>query len=112
MRELARRAEAGFLAALAGLGACGCSGPTDEQVTAAFLHDHPTFTVTSVQPGEGDANTVYMHVRFRRLGSPTECEVVWGYQEAQPEWVVFYKGQPSLAGTVCEGCTKQPCPET
>ncbi|HKQ97416.1 MAG TPA: hypothetical protein VJV75_06045 [Candidatus Polarisedimenticolia bacterium] len=88
----------------------GCGLPGDEQVKAAFLKENPTFTVTSVASGEGDGSTVYMHIRFIRPGNHAECEVVWGYQEAKPEWVVFHKSEPGLPGTLCEGCTSTPCP--
>lgn len=60
-----------------------------------FQRENPTFTVTSVASREGDGSTVYKHIRYRRPGSESDCEVVWGYQEAKPEWRVFYKGEPA-----------------
>ena len=99
-----------LVSAFLGLTLIGCGGPSRERVTSEFRQDDPTLTVTGVAPGEGDASTVYMHIRYLRPGRASECEVIWGYQESQGEWVVFYKGKPGLAGTVCEGCTPKPCP--
>jgi hypothetical protein len=103
-------------ATLVGLLASGCGHPTDEQVKRAFLKENPTFTVVSVVPGEGDGSTVYMHVRYRPAGNSTECEVEWGFQEAEPEWRVFHKGRPRLvpglsqarnaASSTCNGTSR------
>jgi hypothetical protein len=90
-----------------GTGACGF--PKDEDVTAAFLKENPTVTVTDVGSGEGDGGTVYKHIRYIRRGTTTECEVVWGYQQAEPTWRIFYKSEPGLAGTMCESCDRKPC---
>jgi len=99
----------GVLIALLASAALACGSPKVENVKALFLEENPTFTVITVGPGEGDGGSVYMHIRYRRPGSTTECEVVWGYREATPGWSRFYKGQPGLAGTVCEGCVRRPC---
>lgn len=96
----------GVLAALLGVVVAACGAPKDEQVKAAFLRENPAYTVTAVTLGEGDGSTVYKHIRYRRPGSDIVCEVVWGYQQADREWRIFYKGEPGLAGTVCKGCTK------
>jgi hypothetical protein len=96
-------------AAALGLATIACNIPKDEEVSAAFRSENPTFTVTDVASGEGDGSTVYKHIRYRSPGSTVECEVVWGYQEAQPTWRVFYRSEPGLAGTMCEGCAKKPC---
>jgi hypothetical protein len=88
-------------------GACGF--PKDEDVKAAFLKENPTVTVTDVGSGEGDGGTVYKHIRYIRPGTMTECEVVWGYQQAEPTWRIFYKSEPGLAGTMCEACDRKPC---
>ena len=87
----------------------GCAGPTDEQVRHAFLREHPTAVVTLVASGEGDGSTVYKHIRYRLPGRTQECEIVWGYQQAEPEWRVFHWSEPGLSGTLCETCTPSPC---
>ena len=97
------------LVALVGLATTACGFPKDDEVRAAFLKENPTFTVTDVGSGEGDGSTVYKHIRYRTPGGTAECEVVWGYQEAEPTWRIFHKGEPGLAGTVCEGCARKPC---
>jgi hypothetical protein len=88
----------------------GCGGPTDDRVRAAFLRENPDAVITMVAPGEGDSSTVYMHIRHRRAGQAAECEVVWGYQQADREWRLFSRGRRGSAGSVCEGCNWQPCP--
>jgi hypothetical protein len=97
-----------IVAALSGL-AAGCGDPTDEQVKEAFLRENPSAVVIQVASGEGDGSTVYKHIRYRLAGMQNECEAVWGYQEAKPEWRVFHKGEHGLAGTLCEGCTRKAC---
>jgi hypothetical protein len=87
----------------------GCGSPNTKHVTEVFLKENPTYTVISVSPGEGDSDHVYIHIRYRRSDTPAECEVVWAYRSAQPEWELFAKGEPGLAGTLCEGCSRKPC---
>ena len=95
--------------AMVAVGSAACGVPTDEDVKAAFVRENPAYSITAVYSGEGDSDTVYKHIRYRRPGGDAECEVVWGYQRARREWRVFHMGDPWLAGTVCEGCTKKPC---
>ena len=87
-----------------------CGFPTEDEVRVDFQRQHPQFRVTDVFAGEGDGGNVYMHIRYRQPGVASECEVVWGYQQAEPKWRIFHRGEPGLAGTVCEGCARQPCP--
>jgi hypothetical protein len=86
-----------------------CDVPHDRDVAQAFRKSHPTYTVTAMYSGEGDSDTVYKHIRYRQPDKAVECEVVWGYQKDESAWRVFYKGEPALAGTVCEGCVRKPC---
>jgi len=78
--------------------AFGCGMPRDSDVAATFRAQHPAFEVIDVASGEGDGSTVYKHIKYRRPGGTTECEVVWGYQQAEPEWRIFYRSRPSLDG--------------
>jgi hypothetical protein len=87
----------------------GCGHPTNEEVAADFLREHPTYRVIEVGPGEGDGSTVYMHIRFRRPGQVVDCEVEWGYQQAEPKWRIFHKSVPREAGTGCADCPPQQC---
>ena len=89
--------------------AAGCGSPNAKQVAEMFLKENPMYTVIWVGPGEGDSDHVYMHIRYRRPDTSAECEVVWAYRSAQPKWELFAKGEPGLAGTVCEGCSRKPC---
>lgn len=89
--------------------AAGCGSPKVEDVTAAFMKENPTVTVTSVASGEGDSDHAYMHIRYRRAGSSAECEVIWAYRNASRRWERFSKSEPSLPGTLCAGCIRKPC---
>ena len=91
------------------LTAVACGLPRTEEVERAFLKEHPAFVVTDIGPGEGGGGYVYVHIRYRSPGLANECEVVWGYLDADEDWRTFYKGQPGLAGTVCDGCERRPC---
>lgn len=107
-RDVTRATPVVLITVLSSL-AAGCGMPTDEHVRRAFIRENPTVTVTDVASGEGDGGTVYKHIRYRLPGKTQECEVVWGYQEAEPEWRVFDKSESGLVGTLCEGCTRRPC---
>jgi hypothetical protein len=95
MSSVTRTVHRILLGSLLGLGAVACGMPSDEDVRAEFLRDAPTFAVESVQSGEGDGSIVYKHIRYTRPGTARECVVVWGYQQAEPVWRVFHKGDPS-----------------
>ncbi len=109
LRVLDSTIQNSVLMVLLATAALAYGSPKVENVRTSFLEENPTFTVTAVGTGEGDGGAVYMHIRYRRPGSTTECEVVWGYRQAKPQWSRFYKGEPGLAGTVCEGCVRKPC---
>jgi hypothetical protein len=49
------------------------------------LKENPTVTVTDVGFWGRGRGTVYKHIRYIRRGTTTECEVVWGYQQAEPD---------------------------
>jgi hypothetical protein len=42
-----------------------CGGPKEDTVRADFTREHPAAEVISAQPGEGDSEQVYYHIRFR-----------------------------------------------
>jgi hypothetical protein len=77
-------------------------------VAAAFKAENPAFVVIEVSSGEGDGSTVYKHIKYRRPGSAVACEVVWGYQEAEPSWRVFHRSQPRPTGPACEELAQKP----
>jgi len=108
----------GSLASVLLLSAWSCARtPADSEVQAAFMkenHNSVVTNVSSVYPnvpaGKQGGDIVHKHIRFRSAASAVECEVVWGYSDGEPEWTLFYKSEPALAGTLCKGCTMKPCP--
>ena len=62
------------------LSCAACSrAPSDEQVRADFLREHPTFRVEFVGVGEGDGGAAYFHIRYRKPNDPILYEDVWQY---------------------------------
>ena len=59
----------------------GCTS-IDDQVRREFLAAFPTAVVTGLTPGEGDAATVYYHIRYRLPPGTAEVERIWGYQRS------------------------------
>ena len=89
----------------------GCGGPTEEMVREGFERENPAFTVVSAQVGEGDSQHAYMHIRYRRRGSETYCNAVWGYRREDSHWVVFHKGRPEPFVTECAVGRENPASE-
>jgi hypothetical protein len=113
-----RRRRPSFRVALFALltAACAYDAPDDVAVREAFLKENAGVVITSVDtvypnmpPGERGGDIVHKHIRFRAPSS-VECEVVWKYTDGVPEWTLSYKSPPSVAGTLCDGCTMKPCP--
>ena len=99
----------GVVMVLVGFAITGCGHARKGDVKADFLAEHPGYTVMDISAGEGDGSTVYNHILFSKPGESLACEVVWGYQQAKPRWRVFYKSEPALPGSLCEGCSPKPC---
>jgi hypothetical protein len=81
------------------------------------MKEKPNSLVTNINsvypnmpPGQQGGDIVYKHIRFRPAASAVECEVMWTYSDAEPEWLLTYKSEPAIAGTLCTGCTMKPCP--
>jgi hypothetical protein len=70
-----------------------CSrAPSDAQVRAEFIQEHPSFQVDSVAVGEGDGSAAYFHIRYRLPGDATVHEDVWQYLDTgDKRWRVNHK---------------------
>jgi hypothetical protein len=76
----------------------GCGGPTRSEVKADFQKENPTYTILSAIPGEGDSDTVYYHIRYKKPGSELEYEVVLQYMnKGGKKWELTYKGEEKQA---------------
>jgi hypothetical protein len=74
----------------------GCGGPSGEAVRADFMREHPRAVVVSADPGEGDSEHAYYHIRFRVPPDTTLQETVWAYRRAaNGTWRVFHRGPAS-----------------
>jgi len=57
-----------------------------------FLKDNPTAIIVNVGPGEGDNDTVYYHIKYRKSSKETIFESVWMYQrDENGTWKVKLK---------------------
>jgi hypothetical protein len=64
----------------------GCSQPKYDAIRSDFEKSHPSCRVSSVAPGEGDSDNVYVHLKYS-CGDPTdEREEVWLYQRQGKVW--------------------------
>jgi hypothetical protein len=71
---------------------CGCGGPSNSDVRAEFLREHPDYTVLSVGVGEGDGSAAYFHIRYKRADESSEHEDVWQYLDGgDGPWTVNHK---------------------
>jgi hypothetical protein len=46
-------------------------------------------------PGQQGGDIVHKHIRFRQAGHAVECEVVWTYMDAEPEWLLSNRSEPT-----------------
>jgi hypothetical protein len=74
----------------------GCGGPNEQSVSADFLKKNPTATVISALPGEGDAENVYFHIKFKTPSDSGVKTEVWLYQKDlnSKAWQVTKTGLP------------------
>ena len=70
-----------------------CSrAPSDAQVRAEFLREHPSFLVEFVGVGEGDGSVAYFHIRYRVPGDASVHEDVWQYLDTgDKRWRLNHK---------------------
>jgi hypothetical protein len=60
------------------------------------MREHPGAAVVSADPGEGDSEHAYYHIRFRVPSDTTVRETVWGYRRAADgTWRVFHRDSVS-----------------
>ena len=68
--------------------------PGEGYVRAAFLGEHPGYTVISVAEGEGDSDSVYFHIRYRMPGEGQILEQEVLYQRlGGNNWTLTWKGE-------------------
>ena len=70
--------------ALALLTACGM--PSNEDVGSEFKNANPSYTVISVDTGEGDSDNVYFHIKYKKPNDVNKYEEVWLYQDSDLGW--------------------------
>lgn len=76
--------------------------PEAAQLRADAARLHPDCTVIDAGPGEGDSDTVYMHLRLDCTGAPQERRHVLGYMRNGSDWHLFFDDgdeQPTPAAT-------------
>jgi hypothetical protein len=79
--------------------AAGCGAPTASEVKAAFLGENPQALIFSVGTGEGDADNLYYHIRYRLPPDTTLWQQVWLYQRgADGRWGVTYRDTTTAGG--------------
>ena len=81
------------LALMLGLAFTSCShAPSDAEVRAEFMREHPSFQVESVDVGEGDGSAAYFHIRYRMPGDAAIQEDVWQYLDTgEKRWRINHK---------------------
>jgi hypothetical protein len=73
--------------------------PTKDEVRTAFMTLHPSYSVQSVEPGEGDGDNVYVAIKYRRPDDATLYQEVWLYQDTgKSRWECTHKSEPLPAG--------------
>lgn len=81
----------GFGAAVFAVAPMGCGRqPGNAQLRADALRLHPDCTLMDTDPGEGDSDTVYMHLRFDCTPVPLERRRVPGYRHDTSGWHLFF----------------------
>lgn len=56
-----------------------CSSPSTDDVRKDFMERYPKAEIISIYSGEGDSSSVYMHIKYKVLGSEDFKEAVWLY---------------------------------
>jgi hypothetical protein len=83
-----------ILLLLAVLFQTGCGGPTRSDVKSDFQKENPTYTILSALVGEGDSDTVYYHIKYKKPGNDLAYEVVWQYMnKGGKKWELTHKGE-------------------
>lgn len=59
---------------------CGCGSLKKEQVISEFQARQPAAVVKDVYPGEGDFDSVYYHILFKKPEDSKVYEAIWLYQ--------------------------------
>ena len=68
----------------------GCSGPDESTVRSDFKRTRPNAEVVSLAPGEGDADHVYYHIRYRLPSDSAVHEEEWRYRKGPDgRWTRF-----------------------
>lgn len=69
----------------------GCARqPEAGQLRADAARLHPDCTVIDAVPGEGDSDTVYLHLRLDCTSAPKERRHVLGYMRDASGWHFFF----------------------
>ncbi len=80
----------GFGAAAIAVALTGCGHqPGHARLRADAARLHPDCTLIDAGPGEGDSDTVYMHLRLDCTEAPQERRLVFGYSRHASGWHLF-----------------------
>jgi hypothetical protein len=88
-----------MIVALAG---CGRQ-PEAAQLRADAARLHPDCRVMDIDPGEGDSDTVYIHLRLDCTGAPQERRRVLGYMRNASGWHLFFDDRDEPPVPVASG---------
>ena len=70
------------------------SVPSKEQVKAEFLHEYPSYQVQEVYIGEGDGDSAYFHVKYKKPQDAQVYEAAWLYLETEPgQWTRQWRSE-------------------
>lgn len=69
-----------------------CGQPDKKKVVESFLQENPGTKVLSVKSGEGDADSIYFHIKYRKPEGQNVYEDVWLYlRNKNGEWFLNHK---------------------
>ncbi|MFW5426750.1 MAG: hypothetical protein ACKE8R_05820 [Methylophagaceae bacterium] len=76
---------------LMALSSCGV-GPTDDDVKKDFLAKYPTAEITSINRGEGDSDSVYVHIKYKHesAGIAAAEDILLYSDKGGPSWELIH----------------------
>ena len=72
----------------------GCRQPDYSKIKTDFEKAHPECVVATLGPGEGDADNVYVQIKYTCDGDTRQREVEWLYQRRGDQWIRAGGGEP------------------
>ncbi len=66
------------------------------EVRDTFAREHPNYSLEDAFVGDGDGDTAYVHIRYRKPGDPKGYEEAWMYRRQGRRWNRIRKLAPSV----------------